>query len=61
VRSFDWFKRWLGTSAHEIEAEADGMEPTATPPTGSPGEGDRETSTNAQVQGAQDEPWPGNR
>lgn len=61
VRIVDSLKRWFGSSAEAIEAEAEGMEPATTPPPGSVPESDRETSTNAQVQGAQDEPWPGNR
>jgi hypothetical protein len=50
-------RRWL---SREVEAEAEGTEPVATPPAGSFGEPERETSTNAQVQGARDEPYPGN-
>lgn len=51
------FFRRAAKSAEEI---AEGEEPVATP---SPGEGfgdsDRETSTNAQTAGAEDEPWSG--
>jgi hypothetical protein len=61
VSSIDRIKRWLGRVEREAEAEVEGAEPVATPPAGSPGESERETSTNAQMQGARDEPWPGNR
>jgi hypothetical protein len=49
-------KQWLGRTAHGAEVEAEGGEPVATVSA----ESDRETSTNAQVAGASDEPWPGN-
>ena len=56
-----WFRR-AGTSAEEV---AEGGEPVATPPPGSASaptsDPDRETSTNAQSEGAADEPWSGNR
>lgn len=54
--------RRAATPVEEIE---EGGEPTATPPPGAtsgrPGDPDRETSTNAQVEGAAGEPWSGNR
>jgi hypothetical protein len=56
-----WFRR-TGASAEEA---AEGGEPVATPPPGAAsaptGDPDRETSTNAQLGGAADEPWSGNR
>jgi hypothetical protein len=61
VRSIDRIKRWLGRVEQDAEADAEGTEPVATPPEGGPGEPERETSTNAQMQGARDEPWPDNR
>jgi hypothetical protein len=57
-----WFRREAGTAEDVIE----GATPVATPPAGvdpdSIGASDveRETSTNAQTEGAVDEPWPGN-
>jgi hypothetical protein len=42
---------------------AEGGTPVATPPPGASagiGDTDRETSTNAQVEGAVGQPWPGN-
>ena len=43
-----------------VEAVAEGEEPVATPArTGTDADPDRETSTNAQVEGAADEPWSG--
>jgi hypothetical protein len=54
-------KHWLGGAAHDAELAAEGGEPVATGTGGSIGEQpERETSTNAQVAGASDEPWPGN-
>ena len=53
----DTIKHWFRTSADEVEAVAQGGEPDATPPDSSFGEPERETSTNAQMQGASDEPW----
>jgi hypothetical protein len=41
----------------------DGESPVATPPPGAysgSGDAEQETSTNAQTEGASDEPWPGN-
>jgi hypothetical protein len=48
-------KQWFGGAARGAELEAEGGEPVATPSV----ESERETSTNAQVAGASDEPWPG--
>jgi hypothetical protein len=46
------------------EDEAGGGTPVATPPPGArsaeAGDAERETSTNAQLEGAADEPWSGN-
>jgi len=56
------FFRRMGTS---VEEAAEGGEPVASLPPGAPsarlGDSDRETSTNAEVEGAADEPWSGNR
>jgi hypothetical protein len=55
----EWFRRTTGS----VENTVEGGEPTATPPPGSDpdglGESERETSTNAQTEGASDQPWPG--
>jgi hypothetical protein len=54
-------KRWLGGAAQDAERAAEGGEPVATGTGASIGEQEeRERSTNAQVAGASDEPWPGN-
>jgi hypothetical protein len=54
-------KEWFGSPAHEAELSADGGEPVATGMGASIGEQpESERSTNAQVAGASDEPWPGN-
>jgi hypothetical protein len=54
-------KQWLGGATHDAELAAEGGEPVATGTGASIGEQpERETSTNAQVAGASDEPWPGN-
>jgi hypothetical protein len=61
--SFERFKRWFGREAEAAEEVGDGESPAATPPPGAYSGGDdaeRETSTNAQMEGAADEPWPGN-
>jgi len=49
-------RKWFGRAEQEVEDE-----PVATPAHGGLGdEGERETSTNAQMEGASGEPWPGN-
>jgi hypothetical protein len=54
-------KRWFGQAARETRAVAEGDEPDATPSGGRFVEAAGETSTNAQAEGARDEPWPDNR
>ena len=56
-----WFRRAKGAA----ENEAEGGTPVATPPPGAVSaevdeDAERETSTNAQLEGAADEPWSGN-
>lgn len=51
-------RRWLGQTAEPVEEKADGGSPVATPPPGAAGDTDRETSTNAQVEGAVGQPYP---
>jgi len=52
----DTIRKWFGRAEQEIEDE-----PAATPAHAGLGdEGERETSTNAQMEGASGEPWPGN-
>jgi len=60
--SFERFKRWFHRTAGSAEDAAEGASPVATPPPGANlvGDVEQETSTNAQVEGAADEPWPGN-
>lgn len=53
--------QWFRRTGREVEDVAGSVEPDANPAAGSLGDPDRETSTNAQVQGASDEPWPGNQ
>ncbi len=53
----DRIRQWFRSAGDEAEKVAEGSEPDATPPTGSFGQPERETSTNAQTQGASDEPW----
>ena len=57
----DAIRTWFRRTAHEAVEVGEGGEPDATPPSGSFGEPERETSTNAQTQAARDEPWSGNR
>jgi hypothetical protein len=53
----DGIKSLFTGAKADAEAIAEGEVPAATPPGG---EDERETSTNAQMAGASDEPWPGN-
>jgi hypothetical protein len=63
--SVEKIKRFLRREASSAEATVEGGRAVATPPPGAPSArvdgGDRETSTNAQPEGAADEPWSGNR
>ena len=52
----DTIRKWFG----QAKREAEGSEPVATPPSAGLEDDERETSTNAQMEGASDEPWPGN-
>jgi hypothetical protein len=56
-------RRWFRRESSAAEEVAEGGSAVATPPPGAAsagtGDTDRETSTNAQVEGAADEPWPG--
>jgi hypothetical protein len=55
--ALEWLKR-------VFRGEAEGGTPVATPPPGAAsereGDAERETSTNAQTEGAADQPWSGN-
>jgi hypothetical protein len=57
-------KRWFRRATSSLEEVAEGEVAVATPPLGATssemGDLDRETSTNAQAEGAADQPWPGN-
>jgi len=59
----DRIKLWFRGTARSGEEAVEGS-PVATPPPGATADGtadpERETSTNAQMEGAADEPWPGN-
>ena len=55
--ALDRIKQWFRSAGNEAETVAEGGEPDATPPSGGFGDSERETSTNAQTQGASDEPW----
>jgi hypothetical protein len=52
----DWLRRAIGSKTDEEVAR-----PPAGAASTESGDADRETSTNAQMEGAADEPWPGNR
>jgi hypothetical protein len=58
-------KAFFRRAAVSEEELVHGGEPVATPPPGAASEQtddpDRETSTNAQLEGAAGEPWGGNR
>jgi hypothetical protein len=62
--SLERIKGWFRRSTTSVEDAVDAGEPVATPPAGAgpawKSDPDRETSTNAQMEGAADEPWPGN-
>jgi hypothetical protein len=51
----DALKKWLRRGKEEVEEVAEGGIAVARPEPGV----DSETSTNAQVEGASGEPWPG--
>jgi hypothetical protein len=51
----DALKKWLGRGKEEAEEVAAGGRAVATPDRNA----DEETSTNAQVEGASGEPYPG--
>ena len=60
----DRIKKMFGKETSSVERVADGETPAAMPPPGAAAgtdDSDRETSTNAQAEGAADEPWGGNR
>jgi hypothetical protein len=52
----DAIRRWLGREKQVLDEEAAGGLAVATPSA----EDQRETSTNAQMAGAADDPYPGN-
>ena len=64
MSGLDSITRWLRRARGAAEDEAGGGTPVATPPAGAPstesGDAERETSTNAQLEGAVDEPWSSN-
>jgi hypothetical protein len=55
IALLDGIKRFFAGAKADAQAVAEGEEPVATPQ----GDDERETSTNAQMGGAGDEPWPG--
>jgi hypothetical protein len=58
--TLDKIKSWLRRAGDAAKDVAEGEQPASTPPPGSAssfGDDDRETSTNAQTEGAADEPW----
>ena len=64
MSGLDNLMRRLRRALGSVEDEGRGGSAVAKPPAGAEsaesGDADRETSTNAQMQGAADEPWPGN-
>ncbi|HEY7396956.1 MAG TPA: hypothetical protein VH538_01530 [Gaiellaceae bacterium] len=60
--SLERVKGWFRRGASSVEEIAEGGQPVATPPPGAaPHDPTRETSTNAQMGVAADEPWDENR
>jgi hypothetical protein len=57
--ALDKLKGWFRRETASAEEIAEGGEPVATPPPGAAAGGDpeRETSTNAQTEGAAGQPW----
>ena len=53
----DRIRHWFRRAEDEAATATQGGKPIATPPKDSLGQPARETSTNAQTQGASDEPW----
>jgi hypothetical protein len=60
MSGFQKIKGWFRRSEESVEEVAEGGTAVSTPSAGERGEADRETSTNAQVEGAAGQPWPGN-
>jgi hypothetical protein len=54
----DRIRQWFRGAEDQAKNAAHGGRPIATPPKDGFGQPERETSTNAQTQGASDEPWP---
>lgn len=50
--------RWFRRRAEDVEDIAKGGRTVSAEPPGVRGDDDRETSTNAQLEGTADEPWP---
>jgi hypothetical protein len=57
----DKIKGWFRRAVDSAEDVVEGEDPVATPPPGAAVDSDRETSTNAQMEGAAGEPWNSNR
>jgi len=51
-------RRWFRRRAEDVEDIAKGGMTVTSEPPGVGGDGERETSTNAQLEGTADEPWP---
>jgi hypothetical protein len=63
-RGLDKIRAWFRRTENSVDEVAEGGTAVATPPPGAEVAGerqtDRETSTNAQMEGAAGQPWPGN-
>ena len=58
--ALDTIRKWFRRTERTVASGAEGAEPVATPPHGGLGVDERETSTNAQTEGASGQHWPGN-
>jgi hypothetical protein len=58
-QALETIKGWFRRAETSVEDAVESGAAVATPPPGTPGDSDRETSTNAQVEGAVGQPWPG--
>jgi hypothetical protein len=59
-KGLERIKGWFRRVEQSVEDVAESGAAVATPPPGTSGDSDRETSTNAQTEGGVGQPWPGN-
>jgi hypothetical protein len=57
--ALDTIRKWFHRTEEDVESATGSAEPVSTPPHGGLGVEERETSTDAQTEGASGQPWPG--